>query len=160
MRGSDGTLVVVAAAALAISAYVAGPGGMVQTPPRIAGNWALAADLSDRAPSTPGADLDAPARLTIARSGSQVIITTGDGRTTRLATDDSPITDPRTGAERQTRWENATLVSRVTGPGDEAMTERYTPGADGRELFVTVVVPARGDERLVTLHRVYDAAAR
>jgi hypothetical protein len=86
-----------------------------------------------------------------------VIITTGDGRTTRLATDDAAIAGPRTGVERQTRWEGATLVSRVAGPGDAARTERYTASADGRELFVTVVVPARGDERLVTLHRVYEA---
>ncbi len=37
--------------------------------------------------------LEAPERMTITRTESMVIITTGDGRTTRLATDNSKVKD-------------------------------------------------------------------
>ncbi len=224
MRGSDGTLAVVAAAGLAIIAYVAGPSGYAQTPaPSIVGAWTLNVDLSDR-PAPAGAQagspggrrgggrgggfgggfpgggggglgggggfggggfggprsgarggdpdaaarrseelrgvLDAPARLTIVQTGSLVILTTGDGLTTRFAPDDSKIKDESTGAERQTHWEGTTLVSRIAGLGQDTVTERYAVDADGRQLFVTVSVPGRDDARAMVLHRVYDAQDR
>ena len=49
--------------------------------------------------------MEAPERLTIVRTESLVIITTGDGRTTRLSPDGKKIKDESTGIERKTKWD-------------------------------------------------------
>jgi hypothetical protein len=46
-----------------------------------------------------------------------VVITTGDGITTRLSTDNKKIKDESTGIERKTHWDGAKLVTRSATPG-------------------------------------------
>src|SRR6185295_15504032 len=59
--------------------------------------------------------MTAPEHLTITRTDSLIIVTGGDGRTTRLSADGKKIKDESTGLERKTRWENGNLVSEITG---------------------------------------------
>src|SRR5437762_6921281 len=46
-----------------------------------------------------------PDRLTIVQTGALVIVTGGDGRTTRLSPDGKKIKDDNTGIERTTMWD-------------------------------------------------------
>jgi hypothetical protein len=82
-------------------------------------------------------DIVQPAeRLTITRAASMVIITTGDGRTIRLATDGSKIKDESTGIERKTRWEGDRLVTEITGLGRGKATESYSVAPESHQLIV------------------------
>ena len=81
---------------------------------------------------------EAPARITIVRTGSMVIITTGDGRTTRLATDNSKVKDESTGIERRSRWEGEKLVSEISGAMGGRITETFELAADTGRLVVTL----------------------
>jgi hypothetical protein len=102
--------------------------------------------------------ITAPERLTIVETDSMVIITAGDGRTTRLAPDDSKIKDESTGAERRTHWDGGKLVSAITGLGPGTITETYSEQQDPHRLTVTIEMPGRGaDQAPVTIHHVYDA---
>lgn len=82
--------------------------------------------------------LDAPERLTITATESMVIVTSADGRTTRLATDGTGVKDESTGITRSTRWESGRLVSRLTGLPRGKATESYSVDPDGRQLTVTM----------------------
>ncbi len=82
--------------------------------------------------------LEAPERMTITRTESMVIITTGDGRTTRLATDNSRVKDESTGIERRTRWEGDTLVSDISGAVGGKMTETFAVDPGSHRLVVTL----------------------
>jgi len=82
--------------------------------------------------------LEAPARMTIVRTDSMVIITTGDGRTTRLATDNSKVKDDSTGIERRTRWEGEKLVSEISGAMGGKMTETFEVAPETGRLVVTL----------------------
>lgn len=90
--------------------------------------------------------LEAPERLTITATETMVIITTGDGRTTRLAPDGSKIKDESTGIERRSRWEAGKLVSEISGVPGGRVTETYSVQPDSRRLEV-VVEMAGGDGR-------------
>jgi len=76
-------------------------------------------------------------RLTITRTDSLVIVTAGDGRTTRLSADGKKIKDESTGLERKTRWENGNLVSEITG-GAGKIIETYAVDAEHGQLTVTL----------------------
>ena len=80
--------------------------------------------------------LEAPARMTIMRTESMVIITTGDGRTTRLATDGSKVKDQSTGIERKTRWDGNRLLSEISGAGRGKLTETYSLDPESHQLVV------------------------
>ena len=82
--------------------------------------------------------LEAPARMTIVRTDSMVIITAGDGRTTRLATDNSKVKDDSTGIERRTRWEGEKLVSEISGAIGGKMTETFEVAPETGRLVVTL----------------------
>ena len=103
-------------------------------------------------------DLLSPAdRLTIVQTDTMVIITTGDGRTTRLSPDNKSIKDDNTGIERKTKWDNGKLASEISGIGRGKITETYSVGADDRRLHRTVTMPdMRGDSQPRTLAYVYD----
>lgn len=75
-------------------------------------------------------------RLTITATDSMVIVTTGDGRTTRLATDNSKIKEIGSGIERKTRWEHETLVTEISGLGRGKATETYAIDPDTHQLVV------------------------
>lgn len=76
-------------------------------------------------------------RLTITSTESMVIVTTGDGRTTRLAPDNSKIKDIGSGIERKTRWDGEKLVTEISGLGRGKATETYAIDPDTRQLVVT-----------------------
>lgn len=89
---------------------------------------------------------EAPERLTITITDSMVIVTTGDGRTTRLAPDGSKVKDESTGIERRTRWDAGKLVSDVSGVVGGRVTESYSVLPESGRLAVVVVMPG-GDSR-------------
>jgi hypothetical protein len=99
--------------------------------------------------------LDAPDRMTITQSESMVIITTGDGRTTRLSTDGKKIKDESTGIERKTRWEGEHLVSEISGAGRQKITQTYAVNPEARQLTITLQFGG-GDDRRPPAHHVYD----
>jgi hypothetical protein len=101
--------------------------------------------------------MNAPARLTIVQTESQMIlITTGEGRVTRLSPDGRKIKDDSTKIERKTKWDGGKLVSEISGVGPGKITETYQIEPEHHQLVVTVATdkPAR------SLHRVYDADPR
>jgi hypothetical protein len=75
-------------------------------------------------------------RLTIVRTDAMVIITTGDGRTTRLAPDNSRIKDQSSGIERRTHWDGERLVSEINGLGRGRATETYSLDPQTHQLVV------------------------
>jgi hypothetical protein len=81
--------------------------------------------------------LQAADRLTITRTESMVIVTTGDGRTTRMATDGSKVKDDSTGIERRTHWDGDRLVSEISGAGPGKITETYALDAESHQLVVS-----------------------
>ena len=99
-------------------------------------------------------------RLTITRTDSLVIVTAGDGRTTRLSADGKKIKDESTNVERKTRWENGKLVSEISGTAGHA-TEIYSVNPAQHELLVIVRLESSGaDENVRVLHRLYTLDAR
>jgi hypothetical protein len=102
--------------------------------------------------------LDAPERLTITETESMVIMTAGDGRTTRLSLDGKKIKNESTGMERKSKWEGGKLVSEITGPGPK-VTETYSVDPEHHELLVVVQVEGRGgSDASRVLHRLYEAS--
>ena len=97
--------------------------------------------------------LEAPDRMTITRTDSMVIITTGDGQTTRLATDATKVKDESTGIERKTRWDKDQLISEISGAGGGKITQTFVVNPDSHQLTVTLDF---GDNRRPPSHRVYD----
>jgi hypothetical protein len=102
--------------------------------------------------------MEAPERMTITQSGNTVILTAGDGRTTRLATDGQKIKDESTKIERNTKWDGTRLVSEITGIGAGKITETYAADPAAKQLRVTVQVD--NSRQPMTVNRVYDAEAR
>lgn len=106
--------------------------------------------------------MEAPDRLTITRTDTMVIVTAGDGRTTRLSTDGKAVKDDSTKIERKTRWNGDKLVSEVSGLARGKITETYLADVEQRRLTVTLVMDGartpEGQPR--TVKRVYDAEPR
>lgn len=101
--------------------------------------------------------MEAPERLTIVQTETMVIVTTGDGRTTRLSVDNRKIKDESTGIERKTHWDGQKLVSEITGAGPEKILETYESSADTHQLIVTLQLDSK-DKGRPLVHHVYDAA--
>jgi hypothetical protein len=104
--------------------------------------------------------MNPPDRLTIVQTESMVVITTGDGRVTRLAPDGKKIKDDNTKIERKTKWDAGKLVSEVSGLGSGKITETYAIDREHRQLLVTVAMDNSRMPQPMTQHRVYDADAR
>jgi len=100
--------------------------------------------------------MDAPERLTIAQTESLIIITTGDGRTTRLSPDGKKIKDESTGFERKTKREGGHVVSEITG-GPGKIVETYAVDPEHHQLTVTLQIDNPRVPRGGVIHRVYDA---
>jgi hypothetical protein len=100
--------------------------------------------------------MDAPERITITQTDSLVIITAGDGRTTRLSPDGKKIKDESTGLERKTRRENGTLVTEITG-GPAKMVETYAVDPEHHQLTVTVRTDDSQMRKGGVIRHVYDA---
>jgi hypothetical protein len=99
---------------------------------------------------------DAPERITITQTDSLVIITAGDGRTTRLSPDGKKIKDESTGLERKTRRENGTLVTEITG-GPRKIVETYAVDAEHHQLTVTLRMDDSRMPNGRVIRHVYDA---
>jgi hypothetical protein len=100
-----------------------------------------------------------PAHLTITQTETMIVITTQDGRTTRLSADGRKIKDENTGIERKTKWDGAKLVSEISGLGSGKITETYAVEDEHHRLHVTVLTEG-GRAQPRTMNRIYDAEAR
>lgn len=100
--------------------------------------------------------MTAPERLTIAQTESMVIVTTGDGRVTRLSPDGKKIKDESTGIGRKSKWDGGRLVSEISGLGGGKVTETYAADPEHHQLRVSLQID--GGERPRTITRVYDAS--
>jgi hypothetical protein len=104
--------------------------------------------------------MNAPDRLTIVQTESMIVITTGDGRVTRLAPDGKKIKDENTKIDRKTKWDGGKLVSEVSGVGPGKITETYAIEPEHHQLLVNVAMENSRMPQPRTEHRVYDADAR
>jgi hypothetical protein len=103
--------------------------------------------------------MNAPEHLTITATDSMVIVTDGEGRTTRLSLDGKKIKDQSTGIERKTKWDGAKLTTEISGAGPGTITQTYQVDPEHHQLTMTVQPPAKNGSP--PPHRVvYDAAAR
>ena len=99
--------------------------------------------------------MNPPDRLTITQTERMVIMTTGDGRTTRLSTDGKTIKDDSTRIERKTKWDEGKLVSEVSHLGPGKITETYSADPEHHQLRVTV--QGENARQPMTVNRIYDA---
>jgi hypothetical protein len=100
-------------------------------------------------------------RLVITQSETMIVITTAEGRTTRLSPDGSRITDDNTRIERKTRWEGDKLVSEITGAGPGKIRQTYALDPERHLLRITATIDGggrAGPSRTVT--HVYDASKK
>ena len=102
--------------------------------------------------------MEAPTRLTITTTESMVILTTGEGMTTRLSTDNKKIKDESTGIERKSHWEAGKLVAEISGAGPGKMLETCSVDPATHRLTVTLARQG-GREQRPPMTRVYDAEA-
>jgi hypothetical protein len=97
--------------------------------------------------------------LIITQTESMVVLTTADGRTTRLSPDGKKIKDENTKIERKTKWDGGKLVTEINGLGRGKMTQTFAVDPEGKQLRLTVVMDgSSGQPRTIT--QVYDLDAR
>jgi hypothetical protein len=105
--------------------------------------------------------MEAPGRLTITQADSMVIMTTADGRTTRLSTDGKKVKDDSTHIERKTKWDGGKLVSEISGAGPRKITETYSVDPEHHQLIVALQMEnSRLPQGAPGIRRVYDAEPR
>jgi hypothetical protein len=97
--------------------------------------------------------------LIITQSGSMVVLTAADGRTTRLSADGKKIKDDNTKIERKTKWDGGKLVSEISGLGPGKMTQTLAVDPEGKQLRMTVVMEG-GSSGPRTITQIYDIDAR
>lgn len=100
--------------------------------------------------------MDAPDRLTIIETESLVVITAGDGRTTRLSTDGKKIKDDNTKIERRTKWDGTRLISEISGAGRGKLTQTYAVDPGSRQLRIAVHMEGGRSGQARTITHVYD----
>jgi hypothetical protein len=103
--------------------------------------------------------MNPPDRLTIVQTENMIVITTGDGRVTRLAPDGKKIKDENTKIERKTKWDGNKLVSEVSGAAPAKITETYVADPEHHQLVITIAMD-RSRGQPVSQRRVYDADTR
>jgi hypothetical protein len=101
--------------------------------------------------------MTAPDHLTIVRSDSMIILTSQDGRTTRLSADGKKVKDENTGIERKTTWDGGKLVSVITGIGRGTITQTYAIDPETHTLHVTLQMDTGRKGQPRTQNRVYQA---
>jgi hypothetical protein len=99
---------------------------------------------------------DPPERLTIVQTDSMILITGGDGRTTRLSPDGKKIKDENTGVERKTKWDAGRLVSEISGLESGKMTQTFSVDPESHQLRVTVQMEGGRSKETRTITHVYD----
>jgi len=100
-----------------------------------------------------------PDHLIITQSGSMVVLTAADGRTTRLSADGKKIKDDNTKIERKTKWDGGKLVSEISGLGPGKMTQTFAVDPEGKQLRMSVVMEG-GSSGPRTITQIYDIDAR
>ena len=130
-----------------------GRGGFGGGPP---GGRSSSPEAQRRRTEAVRAIMEAPSRLTVTQTESLVIVTAGDGRTTRLSLDGKKIKDESTGIERQARWDGNKLVTDITGAGPGKISETYAIDHEHGRLNVTVQVENSRGPNAGVIHRVYD----
>jgi hypothetical protein len=102
-----------------------------------------------------------PARLTIVQNDEMLIITTDEGRTSRLTPNGKKVKDENSGVERTTKWDGVKLVNQLSGlPGGDIQQVYLMDDQVQHRLHVVTTLPNRQDPKnLTVLDRVYDAAA-
>jgi len=98
---------------------------------------------------------DASEHLTITETESMVVITSQDGRTTRLSPDGKKIKDDSTKIERKTKWDGSRLVSEISGAGPGKITQTFAVDPDSHQLKITVQMEGGGRQPRTIAH-VYD----
>ena len=89
-------------------------------------------------------DLTSPSKhLTIVETDSMVVLTSADGRTTRLAPDGKKVKDDNTGIERKTKWDGEKLVTEVSGLGPMGKATQ-TIAADPESHQLRIVLQMEG----------------
>lgn len=91
--------------------------------------------------------MNPPDRLMITTSDTMVILTGGDGRTTRLLADGTKVKDESTRSERRTKWLDASLVSEISGLGPATITQTFTPDVAQNRLSIVLKMEARSGGR-------------
>jgi hypothetical protein len=104
--------------------------------------------------------MTAPAHLTVTQTDTMVLITSEDGRTTRLSPDGSKIKDDSTHIERKTKWDGAKLVSEINGLGGGTIMETYDVDAEQHQLHVTLQTEGGHGRKPMTMTRMYDRDPR
>ena len=97
--------------------------------------------------------------LTITQTGSMIVITGADGRTTRLSPDGSKVKDENTKVERKTRWDGRRLLSEISGAGPGKMTQVFVVDPESHRLQVTVQMEGGRAGQPRTIAHVYDPDA-
>ena len=97
-------------------------------------------------------------RLTIVLTDSMILITGGDGRTTRLSPDGKKIKDENTGVERRTKWDGDKLVSEISVLGPGNMTQRFDVDRASRQLRVSVQMEGGRARQPRTVTHIYDVS--
>jgi hypothetical protein len=101
-----------------------------------------------------------PAHLTVTQTDTMILVTSEDGRTTRLSPDGAKIKDENTHIERKTKWDGAKLVSEINGLGSGKMTETYVVEPEHHQLHVTLQTEGGHGRKAMTMNRVYDLDPR
>jgi hypothetical protein len=104
--------------------------------------------------------MTAPSHLTITQTDAMVLVTSEDGRTTRLAPDGSKVKDDNTKIERKTKWDGPRLVSEINGLPTGKVTESYAIDDEHHQLHVIVQTEEKHDRKAMTMNRIYDADSR
>ena len=104
--------------------------------------------------------MNPPDHLTIVQSGSLVLVTGDDGRTTRLSPDGKKIKDDSTKIERKTHWDGGKLVSEISGVGPGKMTQTFSVDPDEHRLRIAVQMEGGRGNQPRTLTHLYDPGER
>jgi hypothetical protein len=84
-----------------------------------------------------------PSHLTIVETDSMIVMTSADGRTTRLAPDGKKVKDDNTGIERKTKWDGEKLVTEFSGLGPMGKATQ-TIAADPENHQLRIVLQMEG----------------
>ncbi len=95
--------------------------------------------------------------LTITQADKMLVITTAEGRTTRLATDGSKIKDENTKIERKAKWDGDKLVSEISGVGPGKITQTYAVDPEHHQLRITTNIERGQGSQPRTVTNVYNA---
>ena len=98
-----------------------------------------------------------PDHLLITETDSMIVLTSADGRTTRLSPDGKAIKDDNTKIERKTKWDGAKIVSEINGLGPRKMTQTFAINPELHQLRVAVQIDGSGQVPARTITHVYDA---